>query len=252
MKYIKIFEDFDQYDVKKYSNDDNGNNYRDMRSIAIVFEAADVEIVINELTVRSINVTYYDSSETNDSYDYIVISKGSLAIEEHGNGIELYYFGDYSFGVAEYNLYAGRGVDVEVFDNVYDAIDEIIHRYESAANRLRVSEGLDKYDFGKYENGSDIDTICNQIMGNRIMFDVNEFSLIENEIDTDVRLVEHVANHSFISLHYNSGAAKYYNVFYLDDYCYSILTMDRYDLVVCAELIDNIDDVIENLKIKIN
>lgn len=251
MKYLKIFEDFDQYDVRKYDNDTNGDNYRNMRSIAIEFDLVDVETIMASLNSKNINTTYYDSKLLNDDYGYIQVSKGSIAIDEHANGIEIYYFGDYSFGVADYNFFAGRGENVEVIDGIYDLIDEVTLRYQDTIKRNKINEGFDKYDFTTYTELSSFGYVYTQIESSRIPFDVDEMYQIRNDLDTDVKLSRTLLN-SWVIVNVNSATSHYYYVYNLGDYCYSITTFDRSDSVVLIEIVDTLDAVLMNLKNKIS
>lgn len=109
MKYLKIFEDFDQYDFVIQAGDDLQNEFDEISSHCIQFDENDFYQILN--TIDSVDgVELGTNFESNSKILTFNINKVDIYI--------IHYFGDYCFSLSQQDWSHGYITSITTIDGL--------------------------------------------------------------------------------------------------------------------------------------
>jgi hypothetical protein len=240
MKYIKLFEHFDKYDFKKY--DDEQDNLEDIWI--------------------SVSEDMYPLSK--DDFDYIIKNTqlGFKYITDrhpdkdkaYYNGLfskyTIIYLGDYCYGLLTEKF--PTIISIEIFDNIdplIDVLNVISTQEDDIMKTLKHWESFDRHDFRIYNSDDfsivELDDLYDSVYGNSVS--VEDFDYIQKNIGFEVWRSMYMDDLYSCNMSPEWDAYNY-QIFYLGDYCYALVTvLSRMLQVKSIEIFDQIEPLVARI-----
>jgi len=243
-KYIKLFENFDQYNFGVPIYTDLEEQYLEMLKLAI-------DLSDDEITYIKAAINYDDVDVVENYYKNV----GSMFIDvlvDEGEYYYVYSLGDYCYCLAVMDDSSDDVMAIIPFDgldSIISHIIEIIEHEDGEDPDEDINESFDKYDFTKI-SGADLETEWDLMMGQRNNFEQEDIDLIKSEL-TGLCHIYRVPNNSGEVDHISISNG--FMICYLGDYCYNLTTMvGSARTVIELENFDGLDALISSLKNKLN
>lgn len=239
MKYLKLYENFNKYDFKRYTGADMFRVYNELEKQDLSDSDFDrIKNVIpfvkrpeNQKVYRYLFAEFYTENDQMGKYFYKIFS-----------------LTDYCYMMMCVDLEVIEPVWIETFDDIEPLLSELMI-YKSNI----ITENIDRYSFGKYSHETDdLTIILSQFNPEDISIDdyIKIRSIIPEMGASRVLVYDpnKHTKHMYVKFERSGYDEMYNEIHYLGDYCYGLVTRDHEYELETIEIFDDIDSLLNGLE----